>query len=293
MSNDSYDIVVIGAGPGGYVAAIRAAQLGMRVACVEKRASLGGTCLNVGCIPSKALLQSSHHFEAAAHEFAHHGVKISGVEPDLRRHAHAQEPGGPRPDPGGRLPVQEEQGRARPGLRPHHRRRRRRGDAGGRRRAEGAEGREHRHRHRLGGRLAARRRGRREAHRQLHRRARPAERAGDDDRGRRRLHRHRARLGVAAARRQGHRRRVPRPGAGGHGRRGVEADAAHPAEAGPRVPPGRQGHRGAAHQLRRGALASSRATAARPRPWRPTSSWSPSAGGPTSTGSAWRRWASS
>ena len=83
MSNDSYDIVVIGAGPGGYVAAIRAAQLGMRVACVEKRASLGGTCLNVGCIPSKALLQSSHHFEAAAHEFAHHGVKISGVEPDL------------------------------------------------------------------------------------------------------------------------------------------------------------------------------------------------------------------
>lgn len=83
MSNDSYDIVVIGAGPGGYVAAIRAAQLGMRVACIEKRASLGGTCLNVGCIPSKALLQSSHHFEAAAHEFAHHGVKISGVEPDL------------------------------------------------------------------------------------------------------------------------------------------------------------------------------------------------------------------
>ncbi|HSO43237.1 MAG TPA: dihydrolipoyl dehydrogenase [Rhodospirillales bacterium] len=83
MSSDSYDIVVIGAGPGGYVAAIRAAQLGMRIACVEKRPSLGGTCLNVGCIPSKALLQSSHHFEAAAHELAHHGVKISGVEPDL------------------------------------------------------------------------------------------------------------------------------------------------------------------------------------------------------------------
>ncbi|HSO42438.1 MAG TPA: FAD-dependent oxidoreductase, partial [Rhodospirillales bacterium] len=73
MSSDSYDIVVIGAGPGGYVAVIRAAQLGMRVACVEKRPSLGGTCLNVGCIPSKALLQSSHHFEAAAHELAHHG----------------------------------------------------------------------------------------------------------------------------------------------------------------------------------------------------------------------------
>ncbi|MBL8659412.1 MAG: dihydrolipoyl dehydrogenase [Rhodospirillales bacterium] len=83
MSNDSYDLVVIGAGPGGYVAAIRAAQLGLRVACVEKRPSLGGTCLNVGCIPSKAMLQSSHHFEAAAHEFALHGVKVGGVEADL------------------------------------------------------------------------------------------------------------------------------------------------------------------------------------------------------------------
>ncbi len=83
MSNDSYDLVVIGAGPGGYVAAIRAAQLGLRVACVEKLPSLGGTCLNVGCIPSKALLQSSHHFEAASHEFARHGVKVGDVEADL------------------------------------------------------------------------------------------------------------------------------------------------------------------------------------------------------------------
>ena len=63
MANETYDLVVIGAGPGGYVAAIRAAQLGMKVACVEKNATLGGTCLNVGCIPSKALLQSSHLFE--------------------------------------------------------------------------------------------------------------------------------------------------------------------------------------------------------------------------------------
>ena len=61
MANDSFDLVVIGAGPGGYVAAIRAAQLGMKVAMVEKRTTLGGTCLNVGCIPSKALLQSSEH----------------------------------------------------------------------------------------------------------------------------------------------------------------------------------------------------------------------------------------
>ena len=59
MSNENFDLIVIGAGPGGYVGAIRAAQLGMRVACIEKGASLGGTCLNVGCIPSKALLNAS------------------------------------------------------------------------------------------------------------------------------------------------------------------------------------------------------------------------------------------
>ncbi len=81
--SEPYDLIVIGGGPGGYVAAIRAAQLGMRVACVEKRGTLGGTCLNVGCIPSKALLQSSHHFEAAAHEFAAHGVKTGKVSLDL------------------------------------------------------------------------------------------------------------------------------------------------------------------------------------------------------------------
>ncbi len=77
MSDTRYDLVVIGGGPGGYVAAIRAAQLGLKVACVEKRGALGGTCLNVGCIPSKALLQSSHHFEAASRHLAAHGVKVS------------------------------------------------------------------------------------------------------------------------------------------------------------------------------------------------------------------------
>jgi dihydrolipoamide dehydrogenase len=82
---DEYDLVVIGAGPGGYTAAIRAAQLKMKVACVEKRSgkALGGTCLNVGCIPSKALLDSSEHYEAALHKLARHGVKVSGVELDL------------------------------------------------------------------------------------------------------------------------------------------------------------------------------------------------------------------
>jgi dihydrolipoamide dehydrogenase len=82
-SEDTYDLIIIGGGPGGYVAAIRAAQLGMRVACIEKRATLGGTCLNVGCIPSKALLQSSHHYEQAAAEFSHHGIGIEGLSLDL------------------------------------------------------------------------------------------------------------------------------------------------------------------------------------------------------------------
>jgi len=81
--SDAYDLVVIGGGPGGYVAAIRAAQLGMKTAVVEKRGKLGGTCLNVGCIPSKAMLQSSHHFEMAETEFAHHGIKAS-VSLDLK-----------------------------------------------------------------------------------------------------------------------------------------------------------------------------------------------------------------
>jgi dihydrolipoamide dehydrogenase len=83
MSDEIYDVVVIGGGPGGYVAAIRAAQLGLRTACVEKRATLGGTCLNVGCIPSKALLQSSHLYEEAAHAFAKHGIKADAVGFDL------------------------------------------------------------------------------------------------------------------------------------------------------------------------------------------------------------------
>ncbi|MBT3396982.1 MAG: FAD-dependent oxidoreductase, partial [Alphaproteobacteria bacterium] len=79
-----FDIVIIGGGPGGYVAAIRAAQLGMSVAVVESRDRLGGTCLNVGCIPSKALLQSSHLFAEAGHEFAAHGIKTTGLAVDLK-----------------------------------------------------------------------------------------------------------------------------------------------------------------------------------------------------------------
>jgi len=79
----SYDLVVIGTGPGGYVCAIRAAQLGMKVAVVEKNATLGGTCLNVGCMPSKALLYASEMFEEAAHSFAKMGVSVSAPKLDL------------------------------------------------------------------------------------------------------------------------------------------------------------------------------------------------------------------
>ena len=84
MADTEFDLIVIGAGPGGYVAAIRAAQLGLRTACVESRETLGGTCLNVGCIPSKALLHASELFEEANHgTLAKWGVKVSGVELDL------------------------------------------------------------------------------------------------------------------------------------------------------------------------------------------------------------------
>ncbi len=82
-TNDVFDLVVIGAGPGGYVAAIRAAQLGQRVACVEKHDTLGGTCLNVGCIPSKALLESTQKYHECRSAMQVHGIKLDGVSFDL------------------------------------------------------------------------------------------------------------------------------------------------------------------------------------------------------------------
>ena len=81
----SYDLVVIGAGPGGYVAAIRAAQLGMKVACVEKRATLGGTCLNVGCIPSKAMLSASEKYAETAGHLADIGIEVGSVKLNLKK----------------------------------------------------------------------------------------------------------------------------------------------------------------------------------------------------------------
>ena len=77
---DNFDLVVIGGGPGGYVCAIRAAQLGLKTACVESRGALGGTCLNVGCIPSKSLLNLSENFHKAKKEFNHQGIEIEGIK---------------------------------------------------------------------------------------------------------------------------------------------------------------------------------------------------------------------
>lgn len=80
-----YDLIVIGSGPGGYVAAIRGAQLGMKTAIIEKYPTLGGTCLNVGCIPSKALLDSSEHYHNALHTFKTHGINLSNLKVDLKQ----------------------------------------------------------------------------------------------------------------------------------------------------------------------------------------------------------------
>jgi dihydrolipoamide dehydrogenase len=80
LANSSF---LSGGGPGGYVAAIKAGQLGLKTACVEMRGTLGGTCLNVGCIPSKALLQSSHHYHDAKEHFGDHGISIQGLSMDI------------------------------------------------------------------------------------------------------------------------------------------------------------------------------------------------------------------
>lgn len=80
-----YDVIVIGSGPGGYVAAIRCAQLGLKTAVIEKYSTFGGTCLNVGCIPSKALLDSSEHYHNAAHNFEQHGISLSSLKLDMKK----------------------------------------------------------------------------------------------------------------------------------------------------------------------------------------------------------------
>jgi dihydrolipoamide dehydrogenase len=81
--NSTYDVIIIGSGPGGYVAAVHAAQHGLNVACIEKAPRLGGVCLNVGCIPSKALLDSSEYLQLAKSQFADHGIKTGRIGLDL------------------------------------------------------------------------------------------------------------------------------------------------------------------------------------------------------------------
>src|SRR5512141_235946 len=83
MPSENFDLAVIGAGPGGYVCAFRASQLGLKVALVEKRATLGGTCLNIGCIPTKALLHSTEHLVFAKSHAAAHGIRLGSVEADV------------------------------------------------------------------------------------------------------------------------------------------------------------------------------------------------------------------
>ena len=106
----SYDLIVIGTGPGGYVCAIRAAQLGLKTAVVEKRKTQGGTCLNVGCIPSKALLHASHMFEDAAHHFADLGIQVAADARSAKDDG-VQGRGRRGQRQGRRVPAQKEQGR--------------------------------------------------------------------------------------------------------------------------------------------------------------------------------------
>ena len=82
---NNFDLVVIGGGPGGYVCAIRAAQLGLKTACVESRGALGGTCLNVGCIPSKSLLNLSENFHKAKKDFNQQGIEIEGIKLNIEK----------------------------------------------------------------------------------------------------------------------------------------------------------------------------------------------------------------
>ena len=235
-----FDVLVIGAGPGGYVAAIRAAQLGLKTACAESRETLGGTCLNVGCIPSKALLHASELFEEArardARQMGHQGRRRRARP----RHDARQPQGrGQGPDRRHRVPVQEEQGRLAEGPAPASQSAR-----------HGQGRRPHGHARRTSSSPPARRSRRcpgvdvdQQADRRFHRRARARRGAQAPGRDRRRRDRARARLGLAAARREGDRRRVPRPDPARHRRRRAQGSQQDLQEAGLRVPPVDQGHR--------------------------------------------------
>ena len=169
----AFDLIVIGAGPGGYVCAIRASQLGLKVAMVEKRATFGGTCLNVGCIPSKALLHASELYEEAGSHFGAMGIDVK-PKLDLAQDARLQGRGRQRQHRRRRLPDAQEQGRSFPRHRAHQGAGRRRGDVHQRREA-GHRRQVDRHRHGLGRCQAAGHRDRREGGRVVDRRAVAAE----------------------------------------------------------------------------------------------------------------------
>ena len=173
----TYDLIVIGTGPGGYVCAIRAAQLGLKTAVVEKRATFGGTCLNVGCIPSKALLHASELFEEAGHSFGKMGIGVSEPKLDLKAMMAFKDQGVDGNVKGVEFLLKKNKVDTFHWRRPYRCARQGRGQ---RRRRQDADARHqiHRHCHRLRCRQAQRHRDRREAHRVVDRRAGARQGAG-------------------------------------------------------------------------------------------------------------------
>ena len=239
-----YDVVVVGAGTGGYVAAIRAAQLGLKVAVVERQKALGGTCLIWGCIPTKALLEHAHALKVAqsAKEWG-----LSGVDGEQGRHRHA---GGARPQGQDRHrahrrhrdAVQEAQDRLDQGHRPAHRRQGPRGHPARRRHPGDHRDQRADRRHRIGAPLGARHRGRQEAHHLQRRGDPPATGAEVDcDHGQRRGRR-RVRVDLQELRQRGHRHRAAAAAGARRRRGGVGRARAHLQEARPQGPHRHQGH---------------------------------------------------
>ena len=281
----TYDLVVIGTGPGGYVCAVRAAQLGMKVAVVEKNADARRhlpQCRLHAVEGAAACLRNVRGGRAFLRQDGRQRLRAearSAGDDELQAAGHR------RQRQGRRVPDEEEQDRRhqRQGQDSRHRQGR-----GHRQRRQDADGRdqEHRDRHRLRHRAAEGHRDRREAHRVVDRRAVARQGARQAADRRRRRDRARARLGVAPARRRGHRGRISRSHPARHGWRGRKAIPAHPRKAGLCVQARRQGHR--RRHLGQDAEGdrSSPPRAALPRRWKPTSCWSASAACPTPTASA-------
>ena len=281
----SYDLVIIGTGPGGYVCAMRAAQLGMKVAVVEKNATLGGTCLNVGCMPSKALLHASEMFEEAGHSFAKMGISVSAPKLDLPAMMNFKQQGIDGNVKGVEFLMKKNKIDVIAG----------KGKVLGTGKVEvtGGDGKtqmvETKNIVIATGSDIARLKGIEIDEKRIVSSTgalsldkvpvKPADR-------RRRRDRARARLGVAPARRQGHRGGISRPHPAGHGRRGGKAIPAHSRKAGFCIQARRQGHR--RRHLGQDACrpVSSRRRAALPKSSKPTWCWSASAAFPTPRASA-------